>query len=189
MGFSRQEYQSGLPLPSPEGLPNPGIKPVSIKSPALAAGSSPPGPPGKPLFLSDSGLNPPRLLALGLTLTRLSFKNVPSFFLEMSLLLLVCTSLVLQSVGLPSRRCQDNITRWVLGEDVQLSHFIAAETKAKPDARSPDPTPQGHDQPIPLPQRCPLQTTQEHTSQCRALGGLFGSFCRSHTSASALPGN
>ena len=27
MGFSRQEYQSGLPFPSPEDLPNPGIKP------------------------------------------------------------------------------------------------------------------------------------------------------------------
>ena len=36
MGFSRQEYQSGLPVPSPEGLPNPGIKP---KHPALGAQS------------------------------------------------------------------------------------------------------------------------------------------------------
>ena len=33
MGFSRQEYQSGLPFPSPGDLPNPGIKPTS---PALA---------------------------------------------------------------------------------------------------------------------------------------------------------
>ena len=29
MGFSRQEYWSGLPLPSPEDLPNPGIEPGS----------------------------------------------------------------------------------------------------------------------------------------------------------------
>ena len=29
MGFSRQEYRSGLPLPSPGDLPNPGIKPRS----------------------------------------------------------------------------------------------------------------------------------------------------------------
>ena len=36
MGFSRQEYCSGLPFPSPGDLPNPGIKP---KSPALWAGS------------------------------------------------------------------------------------------------------------------------------------------------------
>ena len=29
MGFSRQEYWSGLPLPSPEDLPDPGIEPRS----------------------------------------------------------------------------------------------------------------------------------------------------------------
>ena len=29
MGFSKQEYWSGLPLPSPGHLPNPGIKPGS----------------------------------------------------------------------------------------------------------------------------------------------------------------
>ena len=33
MGFSRQEYWSGFPFPSPEDLPNPGIK---LVSPALA---------------------------------------------------------------------------------------------------------------------------------------------------------
>ena len=36
MGFSRQEYWSGLPFPSPGDLPNPGIEPVSLMSPALA---------------------------------------------------------------------------------------------------------------------------------------------------------
>ena len=35
MGFSRQEYWSGLPFPSPGDLPDPGIKPTS---PALAGG-------------------------------------------------------------------------------------------------------------------------------------------------------
>ena len=29
MGFSRQEYWSGLPFPSPEDIPNPGIEPGS----------------------------------------------------------------------------------------------------------------------------------------------------------------
>ena len=38
MGFSRQEYWSGLPCPPPEDLPDPGIKPASPKSPALAGG-------------------------------------------------------------------------------------------------------------------------------------------------------
>ena len=36
MGFSRQEYWSGLPFPSPGDLPNPGIKLTSFASPALA---------------------------------------------------------------------------------------------------------------------------------------------------------
>ena len=38
MGFSRQEYWSGLPCPPPRDLPDPGIKPTSLKSPALADG-------------------------------------------------------------------------------------------------------------------------------------------------------
>ena len=36
MGFSRQEYWSGLPCPPPGDLLNSGIKPVSLLSPALA---------------------------------------------------------------------------------------------------------------------------------------------------------
>ena len=38
MGFSRQEYWSGLPCPPPGDLPDPGIKPAVLKSPALAGG-------------------------------------------------------------------------------------------------------------------------------------------------------
>ena len=45
MGFSRQEYCSGEPLPSPGHLPDPGIKPGSL---ALQADSLPSEPPGKP---------------------------------------------------------------------------------------------------------------------------------------------
>ena len=44
MGFSRQEYWSGLPFPSPGDLPNPGIK---LKSPALWADALTSEPPGK----------------------------------------------------------------------------------------------------------------------------------------------
>ena len=39
VGFSRQEYCSELPCPSPEDLPDPGIKPPSLLSLALAGGS------------------------------------------------------------------------------------------------------------------------------------------------------
>ena len=38
MGFCRQEYWSGLPCPPLGNLPNPGIEPVSLTSPALAGG-------------------------------------------------------------------------------------------------------------------------------------------------------
>ena len=38
MGFSRQEYWSGLPCPLLGDLPSPGIKPVSLTSHALAGG-------------------------------------------------------------------------------------------------------------------------------------------------------
>ena len=34
-GFSRQEYWNGLPFPTPGDLPNPGIEPESVMSPAL----------------------------------------------------------------------------------------------------------------------------------------------------------
>ena len=37
-GFSRQEYWSGLPYPPPGSLLDPGIKPTSLMSPALAGG-------------------------------------------------------------------------------------------------------------------------------------------------------
>ena len=45
MGFSRQEYWSGLPFPSPGDLPNPGMDPGS---PALQTDVLPAEPPGKP---------------------------------------------------------------------------------------------------------------------------------------------
>ena len=44
LGFSRQEYWSGLPFPSPGDLPNPGIEPGS---PTLQADALPSEPPGK----------------------------------------------------------------------------------------------------------------------------------------------
>ena len=48
MGFSRREYGNGLPFPSPGHLPNPGTKPVSLASPALAGGFLTTASAGKP---------------------------------------------------------------------------------------------------------------------------------------------
>ena len=47
MEFSRQEYWSGLPFPSPEDLPDPRLKPWS---PTLQADALPSEPPGEPQF-------------------------------------------------------------------------------------------------------------------------------------------
>ena len=46
MAFSRQEYWSGLPFPSPGELPDPGIE---LRSPELQAGALLSEPPGKPI--------------------------------------------------------------------------------------------------------------------------------------------
>ena len=46
IGFSRQEYWSGLPFPSPGDLPDPGIEPGS---PTFQAGPLTSEPPGKPV--------------------------------------------------------------------------------------------------------------------------------------------
>ena len=48
MGFSRQEYWSGLPFSSPGDLPNPGIEP---RSPALQADTFISEPPGKYVYV------------------------------------------------------------------------------------------------------------------------------------------
>ena len=46
MGFSKKEYWTGLPFPSPEDFPDPRIKPVS---PELSGRFFTPEPPGKPI--------------------------------------------------------------------------------------------------------------------------------------------
>ena len=48
MGFSRQDYWSGLPFPSPGDLPDPGIKPGSR---AFQADTLTSEPPGKPKYM------------------------------------------------------------------------------------------------------------------------------------------
>ncbi|CAI9153792.1 unnamed protein product [Rangifer tarandus platyrhynchus] len=63
LGFSRQEYWSGLPFPPPGDLPNPGIKPRSLTSPALAdrffTTSATWEAPQKAILYASSRLNDP----------------------------------------------------------------------------------------------------------------------------------
>ena len=53
-GFPRQGYWSGVPCPSPGDLPNPGIKPTSLMSPALAGRFFSTAPLRKPVLLDDT---------------------------------------------------------------------------------------------------------------------------------------
>ena len=53
VGFYRQEYWSGLPFPSPEDLPDPGIEPGS---PALQADALLSEPSGKPKLVMLSSI-------------------------------------------------------------------------------------------------------------------------------------
>ena len=54
MKFSRPEYWSGYPFPSPGDIPNPGIEP---RSPVLQADPLPAEPPGKPKNAGVGGLS------------------------------------------------------------------------------------------------------------------------------------
>ena len=57
MGFSRQEYWSGQPFPSPGDLPNPGIKPGPLASQVDSLPSEPPGGALKSRELLVEGIN------------------------------------------------------------------------------------------------------------------------------------
>ena len=61
MGFSRQEYWSGLPFTSPGDLPNTGIEP---RSPALQADTLTSVPPGKPYLTQMENIYVDRLLPI-----------------------------------------------------------------------------------------------------------------------------
>ena len=58
MDFPGKKNWNWFPLPSPGDFPNPGIKPTSLASPALAGGFFTTVPPGKPTFLDAGLLNP-----------------------------------------------------------------------------------------------------------------------------------
>ena len=73
MGFSRQEYWSGFPLPPRGNLPDLGIETSSPVSPALECGfftTEPPGKPSKPLL---------RIYLISEVLKSLYFLNMKSY--------------------------------------------------------------------------------------------------------------
>ena len=85
MKFSRQKYWSGLPFHTPGDLPNPGIEPSSLTSPALAdiLPSDPPGKPqetGKVIWYSHLFKNLPQFVVIHSQ--RLSHSETGDVFLE-----------------------------------------------------------------------------------------------------------
>ena len=78
MGFSRQEYWSKLPCPPPGDLPDPGMKPTSLISPALAMGSLPRVPPGltSPVQKHDNRHNIFNILRLSHKVKGAYFKRI-----------------------------------------------------------------------------------------------------------------
>ena len=80
VGFSRQEYQSGLPFPFPGDLPNSGIEPTSPESPVLQADSLP-------------------VSHLGSVAQSIALYNQLHFTLEKNLKFLLCRVSLLESDG------------------------------------------------------------------------------------------
>ena len=111
MGFSRQEYWSGLLFPSPRDLPDPGMKPGS---PALQADSSPSEPSGKPIALRLKLLKFGMLRRIACYLPSLSlnfwysFSYSQCFSLREFLLIYTHGSFLSHSIVFPGGRVEKN---------------------------------------------------------------------------------
>ena len=106
MGFSRQEYRSGLPLLSPGDLPNPGSEP---RCPTLQVNSLPPGSPRKPkntgmvilsllqgIFLSQESNQ--GLLHCRWILYQLSYQRSPSVYVDLKLISHLLINIILKKI-------------------------------------------------------------------------------------------
>ena len=89
MGFSRQEYWSGLPFPSPWDLTDPGIEPTSLCLLHWQTGSLPLAPSGKPIGSDLSILNIHGVVCIDLDLYHLQVTLTPlsvSIYFPLSIL-------------------------------------------------------------------------------------------------------
>ena len=113
MGFSRQEYWSGLPFPSPGDLPYPGIEPGPPALEAEALTSELPGKPSQPYQFSSVAQSCPNLCdpmnrssqaSLSITNSRSSLKLMSIKSVMPSSYLILCHSLLLLPPIPPSIR-------------------------------------------------------------------------------------
>ena len=110
MGFSRQEYWSGLPCPPPGDLPDPGIEPRSC---ALQADSLPSEPPRKPFLATskeEDGLRQKAFKASWKIYTKTSTSSYLKFR----------TSLAVQCLGLQAFKCVSSIP----GGETKIPHAM-----------------------------------------------------------------
>ena len=100
VGFSRQEYWSGLPFPSPGDLPDPGIEPGF---PALEADTLTSEPPGiwRSCLLDSNGCGCSRKLCLKTASQPLGAvcQSLGRLFLSLDLLLFFCDEVQLLPLG------------------------------------------------------------------------------------------
>ena len=79
MGFSRQEYWSGLPFPSPGDLPDPGTEPMSLTSPALTGGFLTTSPTWEVQIVFPILKVSFTILKVSFTISKVSFKNSKAY--------------------------------------------------------------------------------------------------------------
>ena len=98
MGFSRQEYCSGLPCPPPGDLPNPEIEPIATVVPALQADSLPLGHWGSPSPHHPSPSPTPRPLASTRTLSDSMNLTILGTSYKWNQTVFVCTYCILECI-------------------------------------------------------------------------------------------
>ena len=93
MQFSRQDYWSGLPFPSPGDLPSPGMEPASRVSPVLAGRFFITEAPRRPLLISKSQISFPNNFVFMAFVVFFSYKNFTSLNIKIFIFSLTVSSI------------------------------------------------------------------------------------------------
>ena len=100
MGFSRHEYWSGLPFPSPRDLPDPGIESGSLSLYADALPSEPRGKPKIPFKMDSKVMNVCQVVWIYSQVIRSHWNDQIAIYLSLNLMLLFfsCLNLTIPTV-------------------------------------------------------------------------------------------
>ena len=128
MGFSRQEYLSGLPFPSPGDLPDPGIK---SGSPTFQADALTSEPPGKPCQVIRQNL-PRKVVVLVKSLSCVRFFVTPQTSLPGSSVHWIIQARVLEWVAISFSRVSSQLWDQTHISCLAGGFFFTTETPGKP---------------------------------------------------------